>query len=147
MKFRAKLQLNGKTATGIEVPEKIVEGLGSGKRPAVTVTLKKHAYRTTIAPMFGSYWIPVSAANREAAGIAAGDTLDVGVELDTAPRTVEVPKDLAKALKADPKAKAAFEKLSYSHKRRHVLAIEEAKKPETRQRRVEKTVETLRSSR
>jgi hypothetical protein len=147
MRFRATLQLGGKTATGIEVPAEVVEGLGAGKRPAVRVTIKGHTYRTTVAPMGGRFMLPVSADNRTSAGVAAGDEVDVDVALDTEPREVSVPPDLAEALDAEPDAKRYFDGLSYSHKLRHVLAIEGAKTAETRQRRVAKAVSALREGR
>ena len=100
MKFRGKLLLGGKTATGIVVPADVVEGLGSGKRPAVRVTINgRHTYRNTIAPYNGQFMLSVSAEQRAAAGVAAGDELDVDVELDTEPRTVTVPADFEEALK------------------------------------------------
>ena len=144
MLFHATLILNGKTATGIQVPDAIVEQLGAGKRPPVRVTIGSYTYRTTVAPMGGQFWIPVSAENRAGAGINAGDELDVEIEIDTELREVAVPADLAAALDADPAARQAFEKLSYSNKRLHVLSVEDAKTPETRQRRVEKVITTLR---
>jgi hypothetical protein len=147
MKFRAPLLLAGRTATGIQVPPRIVEGLGKGKRPPVTVTINGHTYRSTVAPMGGVFMIGVSAENRQAAGVSAGDTLDVDVELDTEPREVVVPPDFSKALKNDAEAKRFFEGLSYSNKRRFVLSIEDAKTPETRQRRIDKSVGTLREGR
>ena len=143
MNFRATLVLHGKTATGIEVPDDIVTALGAGKRPPVRVSIGGHTYRTTVAPMGGVFLIGVSADNRKAAGVAAGDEIDVGIELDTEPREVAVPADLAAALDADGDARQRFEKLSYSHKRQHVSAIEDAKTPETRQRRIAKTVDML----
>ena len=146
MLFHATLILSGKTATGIQVPDAIVEQLGAGKRPPVRVTIGSYTYRTTVAPMGGQFWIPVSAENRAGAGINAGDELDVEIEIDTEPREVAVPEDLMAALDADPAAKQAFEKLSYSNKRLHVLSVEDAKTPETRQRRVEKVITTLRGS-
>jgi hypothetical protein len=142
MKFRATLELHGKTATGITVPPDVVESLGGGKRPAVTVTLKKHSYRTTIAPMGGVFLIPVSSEHRSAAGIKAGDLLDVVVELDAAPREVEVPADLAAALKKAGLLKA-FDGLSFSRRKEAVVAVEGAKKQETRERRIEKVVTDL----
>ncbi len=144
MLFHATLILSGKTATGIQVPDAIVEQLGAGKRPPVRVTIGSYTYRTTVAPMGGQFWIPVSAENRAGAGISAGDELDVEIKIDTEPREVVVPEDLMAALGADPAAKQAFEKLSYSNKRLHVLSVEDAKTPETRQRRVEKVITTLR---
>jgi hypothetical protein len=143
MRFRAALFASGKTATGIEVPPPVVEELGGGKRAKVAVTLRGHTYRSSIAVMGGRYLIPVSAEVRAAAGVAAGDELEVEVVLDEAPREVEVPADLAAALAAEPAAGAAFAALSYSHQRRHVLAVEGAKAPETRARRVAAAVAIL----
>ncbi len=143
MRFRATLELNGKSATGIEVPPSVVEELGGGRRPAVAVTLRDHTYRTTVGSMGGRFLIPVSADVRTAAGVAAGDELDVGIELDTAPRTVEVPADLAAALAADPAVQEAWSALAYSHQKEWVRSVEDAKKPETRQRRVAAAVSAL----
>ena len=145
MKFNTVVELGGKTATGIRVPAEIVEKLDSGQRPRVYVTINDYTYRSSIAPYTGDYFIPVSAAVREAAEIAAGDQIEVSVRLDTDPREVEVPEDLAAALAANPEAAKFFESLSYSNKRRIVLPIEGAKTAETRQRRIDKSVEKLRS--
>lgn len=139
-KFRTKILQSGKRAAGIQVPPKVVEGLGSSKKPAVRVTINGYTYRSTVATMGGVFMIGVSNDVRAKGGFAAGDTVDVVLELDTAPREVVVPPDLASALKRDPAAKKFFESLSYSNKSRHVLAIEGAKTPETRQRRIEKSV-------
>lgn len=143
MQFQAILILAGKTATGIQVPDEVVEQLGSGKRPPVRVTIGPHTYRTTVAPMGGAFWIPVAAENRTAAGIAAGEEVTVEIELDSEPRAVTVPDDLAAALAASPPAQQVFAKLSYSNQRRHVLSVEDAKTAETRQRRIDKVVATL----
>jgi hypothetical protein len=143
MRFTTTIELGGKTATGMQVPAEVVEALGAGKRPAVTVTVGGHTYRSTVAPYTGAYYLPLSAENRTAAGVAAGDTVEVEVELDTAPRVVEVPADLAAALDAEPEARRRFDALSYSHQRRHVLAIEGAKAEATRQRRVASAVAML----
>jgi hypothetical protein len=145
VRFRATLETNGKTATGIEVPTAVVEELGAGRRAPVRVTLRAHTYRTTVAPMGGRFLIPVSAEVRAAAGVVAGDQLDVGIELDTDPRTVTVPDDLAAALAAEPSAQAAWGTLAYTHRKEWVRSIEDAKKPETRARRVAAAVEKLRS--
>jgi Bacteriocin-protection, YdeI or OmpD-Associated/Domain of unknown function (DUF1905) len=144
MRFQATLELAGRTATGIEVPAEVVTGLGSHKKPPVTVTINGYTYRSTIATMAGRYLIPVSAEVRKHAGVEAGDELDVGVELDDQPREVTVPDDLAAALDADPSARAAFDALTYSNKRAHVLSVEGAKAAETRARRVTKIVDALR---
>jgi hypothetical protein len=147
MRFRATVELGGRTATGLEVPAQVVDALGAGRRPPVTVSIGGHRYRSTVAVMGGRYLLPLSAENRTAAGVAAGDDVDVDVELDSEPREVAVPEDLASALESDTVAGEAFERLSYSHRRRHVTAIEDAKTPETRRRRVTKALEMLRGGR
>ena len=146
MRFRSEVRLGGKTATGIPVPVEVVESFGAGKRVAVRVTINNHTYRSTVAPYGGEFMLPLSAENREAAGVAAGEDVDIEMELDTEPREVTVPPDFAKALARDTVARRRFDALSYSHKQRHVLAIEGAKTPETRQRRIAKAIEMLRES-
>ncbi len=143
MKFRATVELGGKTATGIEVPEDVVAALGSGNRPPVTVTIGGHTYRTTVARMGGRFLVPLSAENRTAAGVASGDQVEVDIEPDTGPREVEVPADLAEALAHDEVARATFDGLSYTHRKEWVRWVEEAKKAETRATRLAKTVESL----
>ena len=147
MTFRAVLQLGGKTATGIHVPDDVVAGLGASKRPAVRVTINGYAYRSTVAVMGGIYMLPVSAEVRTHAGVAAGDEVDVELDLDTAPREVTMPPDVMEALARDADAQRFFAGLSYSNKRRIVLSIEGAKTPETRQRRIDKAVSALREER
>jgi Bacteriocin-protection, YdeI or OmpD-Associated/Domain of unknown function (DUF1905) len=149
MKFRATLRQNGKTATGIAVPTEVIESLGAGKKPPVSITLTPldagsgYTYRTTVAPRGAEFLVPVSGEVRANAGVAAGDELDVDIELDTAPRTVDVPSDLTEALAPEAAAKEFFNGLSYSHQKAYVVWIEDAKKPETRADRVGKTVEML----
>jgi len=143
MKFRTTILSAGKNITGIHVPDEVVESLGAGKRPPVRVTLNGYTYRNTIAVMGGRYMVGVSADVRAASGVKGGDTLDVEIVLDDQPRVLEIPADLQAALDAAPAAKAAFEKLSYSNKRRHVEPILAAKAPETRARRIEKSVAEL----
>jgi uncharacterized protein DUF1905/bacteriocin resistance YdeI/OmpD-like protein len=145
VEFRTTIVQSGKTATGLQVPDDVVEALGGGKRPPVTVTLGDHAYRTTVAPMGGAFWIPLAAEHREAAGVRAGQEVDVRVELDTAPRETPLPEDLAAAL--DDGARAFFDGLAPSHRKEWVRWVEDAKKPETRAARVEKTAEALRAGR
>ena len=144
MRFRATLELAGKTATGFQVPANVVAALGSGKRPPVRVTINGHTYRNTVAVYGGVFMLGVSAEHRAAAGIQAGDEIEVDLELDTAPREVTVPPDFAAALDYDPGIRQRFDKLSYSQRRQHVNAIEQAKTAETRQRRIEKAIGTLR---
>ena len=145
--FRTTILGEGKTAAGIEVPASAVEALGAGKRPPVRVTLNGYSYRNTVAVMGGVYMIGVSNEHRAASGLAAGDEVDVELVLDTEPRTVELPPDFAAALDAEPAARATFDKLSNSNKGWHVSSIEGAKSEETRQRRIEKSVATLREGR
>ena len=143
MRFRAKVELGGKTATGIPVPEDVVAAMGSGKRPTVQVTVGEHSYRTTVASMRGRYFVPLSKANREAARVAAGDEVAVEIEVDAEPRNVAIPADLADALADDATARAFFDRLSYTHRKEWVRWVEEAKKEETRTRRIAKTIESL----
>jgi Bacteriocin-protection, YdeI or OmpD-Associated/Domain of unknown function (DUF1905) len=148
MRFRTILQQSGRTATGFEVPEDVVAKLGAGKRPAVRVTLNdRYTYRNTVAVMSGTYMIGVSAEHRAAAGVQGGDELDVDLELDTAPRTVDVPEDFAAALDAEPAARRTFDGLSYSNQSWHVLQVTGAKAEETRRRRIEKSVAALKEGR
>ena len=147
MRFRTTIQQSGKTATGIQVPEQVVEALGAGKRPAVKVTINGYTYRSTVAVLGGRYMVGVSAEHRAGAGVAGGDEVDVGIELDSAQREVRVPADLAAALDAEPAARRTFEDLSYSNKSWHVLQVEGAKTEETRQRRIARSVDILRQGR
>lgn len=141
--FIAVLELAGKTATGIHVPDEAVAQLDAGKRPPVRVSLNGFAYRTTVAPMGGAFFIPVAREIREGAGLTAGETVHVEMTLDTEPRTVDVPADFQAALDAVPGASERFDKLAYSHRKEHVRAIEDAKTPETRARRIAKAIEML----
>jgi len=125
MKYTAIVEQSGNN-TGIPVPDEIVAALGAGKRPKVVVTLGHHSYRSSVSPYQGKNMLPLSAANRTAAGVAGGDEVVVGLVVDDARREVEVPTDLAAALAAAPEAKSAFEALSYSNQRAHVLAVEGA---------------------
>lgn len=147
MRFRATIQLGGKTATGIQVPAEVVASLGPSRRPAVRVTINGHTYRSTVAPMGGVFMVGVSAENRAAAGVRAGDDVAVDIELDHEPREVVVPLDFSDALDLDPVARRFFDGMSYSDRLRHVLSIDQAKTAETRQRRITKAVGTLREGR
>ncbi|WP_291053812.1 YdeI/OmpD-associated family protein [Herbiconiux sp.] len=143
MMFEATILSSGKTATGIPVPESVVEALDAGKRIPVVVTINGYSYRSSIVFYTGQYLIALSAENRAGAGVTAGETVEVDVQLDEQPREVEVPADLAEALGAEADAAAAFAALSYSNKRRIVLSIEGAKTDATRQRRIEKALGEL----
>ena len=141
--FTTTVELGGKTATGMRVPAEAVAALGSGKQPLVRVTLGGHAYRSKVAVRGGAFLVPLSAENRAAAGLAAGDEVAVTLALDTEPREVAVPDDLAAALDGAPAARAAFDALSYSRRRWFVEDVERAKQPETRRRRVDKAIAAL----
>jgi len=145
--FRATIQQTGKTACGIEVPESVIVGLGGSKRPAVVVTLDGYTYRSTVAPMDGGWWVGVNSDHREASGLRGGDEVQVTLALDTAPRELEVPPELAAALEADPQAKAFFDGLSYSNKRVFTLSVEGTTNPKTKARRVDKAIVLMREGR
>jgi hypothetical protein len=147
MRFRTTIQQTGKTAMGFEVPAAVVEALGAGKRPPVTVTINGYTYRNTVAVMGGAFMIGVAGEHRTPAGIVGGEEVDVDLELDTAPREVAVPPELAAALDADSAARATFDRLSYSNKSWHTLQVTGTNNPETRARRIEKSVAALREGR
>jgi bifunctional DNA-binding transcriptional regulator/antitoxin component of YhaV-PrlF toxin-antitoxin module len=143
MKFRSRVE-PPEPMRGLEVPPEVVEALGGGKRPAVIITIRGHSWKSRVAILRGRYLLGLSNANRQAAGVATGDEVEVEVELDAEPRVVVEPADFARALDADPAARTAYDRLSYGHKREHVLAIESAKRPGTRARRIEKALAMLR---
>ena len=147
MRFHTTILQGDKTATGIQVPDEIVEALGAGKRPKVLVTLRGYTYRSSIATVNGASMVGVSAENRAGARVTGGDEVDVEIELDTAPREVTVPPDFAAALEAEPDARRTFDGLSYSNKSWHVLQVDGAKTDETRQRRIVRSIEALREGR
>ena len=147
MRFRTTILSAGKTAAGIQIPVQVVDALGTSRKPAVKVTINGFTYRSTVATVDGRFMVGVSNEVRKAAGVAAGEDVDVDLELDTEPREVVVPADLAAALDADPAARRYFDGLSYSNKRRIVEPIGDAKTPETRQRRIESSIGKLRDGR
>jgi hypothetical protein len=145
--FRATIIQSGKTACGIQVPEAVVIALGGSKRPAVVITLDGYTYRSTVAPMGAEWWVGVNSDHRAASGRKAGDEVQVTLELDTAPRELEVPPELAAALDADATARAFFDGLSYSNRRVFTLSVEGTNNPETKARRVEKAIGLMREGR
>ena len=145
MRFESTVELVGRSATGIPVPEQVIEALGSSRRPPVTITVNGHSYRTTAVRMAGRFFVPLSAENREAAGVAAGESITVDIEADTAPREVTIQDDLDAAL--GDAARATYEGLSYTHRKEWVRWVEEAKRPETRASRIERTAAALREGR
>ena len=144
MRFKTTVLTNDKTATGIEIPAAVVDGLGAGKRPKVYVTINDYTYRSSIAVMNGKFMVGISAENRAACHVIGGDVVDVEITVDNDVRTVDVPEDLARALKADRAAKKKYESLSYSNQLRHALAVSSAKTDETRNRRLDAVLKSLR---
>jgi hypothetical protein len=144
MKFCATIELGGKTATGFAVPDEVVDGLASGRRPAVKVTINGFTYRTTVARMGDRFMIPLSAGNRAGCGVAAGDEVDVRIELDTEPRIVAVPGDFAAALD-QAGIRPVFDRMSYTHRKEWVRSIEEAKSDATRRRRIGNAVDAIKA--
>jgi Bacteriocin-protection, YdeI or OmpD-Associated/Domain of unknown function (DUF1905) len=145
-RFRAELRSAGDSGgAGFDVPLAVAAALSDAKRPPVTVTVNGHEFRTRLAVYGGQPIVGVSKANRVEAGIDIGDSFEVLIEVDTAPREIAVPPDLAEALAGEPAAAATFDRLSFSHRREYVQWITEAKRPETRARRVADALERLRA--
>lgn len=142
--IRILIQGTGETSAGVQLPDAVVEALGKGKKPPVKATINGYTWRSTVAVMGGEYWLGVSKEVRRNAGCEAGQEVDLTLELDTEERVLEVPADFAAALDAEPEARRFFDSLSYSNRRRFTYSIDDAKTPETRQRRIEKSVAQLR---
>jgi hypothetical protein len=133
-------------ATGLQIPAEVIAALNSGKKPKVIVSLNGYTYRSTVAVMGGEFWVGLAKEHRLAAGLQGGETLEIGLELDTEPRLVEVPADLASALALEPGAAAAFDALSYSARKEYARQVESAKAAETRSRRIAGILEKLRAA-
>jgi hypothetical protein len=143
--FTWTLESQGGNNTGFVVPEDVVLGFGRGRRVPITVAIGDYRYRTTIVSMGGRFLFGVNSRQRQDTGLAAGDVVEVTIEVDDAPREVEVPPELQAALDADPAAKAAFERLAFTHRKEHARSVADAKAPETKARRVERVLEALRA--
>ena len=139
--FNSTLHQTGNN-TGILVPDEVIEQLGAGKRPPVVVTVNGYTYRSTVAVMGGRFMISFSSDKRAETGLAGGDPIEVALVVDTQPRTVEVPEDVAQAL-AKAGVREAFDGLAPSKQKAHVTAVEGAKAAETRSRRIEAIVAGL----
>jgi uncharacterized protein DUF1905/bacteriocin resistance YdeI/OmpD-like protein len=136
----------GGGGTLVPIPKEVAAKLGLKGMPKVQAVIAGTPYRGSLMPMGdGTYCLGVLKSIQDAAGVGQGDTITIDLELDTAPRTVELPADLAKAMARDKKATAAWEALSYTNKKEMALSLEGAKRPETRQRRLAQALETLRS--
>jgi hypothetical protein len=142
--FTSVVQLTGETATGIPVPADVVAALDAGRHPKVAVTIGHYFYVATIYSADDTFMLPLSVEHRTAAGLHAGDTVEVALELDEAPRHVELDPDFATALAADDAARRCFENLSYSKQHWFTAGLAETAKPEAKARRIETYVEMLR---
>jgi len=145
--FTATLQARG-PAAAVVLDDEQVQAIGEGaKRFPVVATVNGYTWRTSVARMGGEFLVGLNREVREGAGVAAGDVVEVSLALDSAPRTVEVPEALATALAGDPAAQAAFDKLAFTHRKEFARWIAEAKKPETRDRRLAQALTMLREGR
>jgi len=143
LKFSTVLLTAGKTATGIKIPDEIIEKLGGGKKPLVKITINNFTYRSAVAVMGGAYMVGVNAENREGANVKGGDKINVTIELDTEERIVEVPAEFQKQLSKNAAAKKMFDTLSNSKKKALIIPIANAKTDETRNRNIEKALSAL----
>jgi hypothetical protein len=125
-----------KSATGIQVPPEIIAELGAGKKPKVKISLNGYTYRSTVAVLGGAFMVPLNAEHRQAAGVKAGSTVEVNLNLDTEPRTVEVPQDLSAALAGKPGAQAAFDRLPFSLQKEYVRQVVSTRAEATRTGRI-----------
>ncbi|HEX9917796.1 MAG TPA: YdeI/OmpD-associated family protein [Pyrinomonadaceae bacterium] len=143
-RFRVLLEKHETSeATGITIPFDVPATFGTRARVPVRGTINNFPYRSSIVPMGGKFMMAVNKELRAGANAKSGDTVSVTMERDDEPRTITPPADLARALRADKAAQAAWDKLSYTHQKEHARAVEDAKRPETRVRRIEKTVAQL----
>jgi hypothetical protein len=135
-------------AAAIVLDDEQVAAVGEGaKRFPVVATVNGYSWRTSVARMRGEFLVGLSRAVRDAAGVEAGDTVEAVLELDDAPREVDVPEALANALARDIAAATAYEALAYTHRKEYARWVAEAKREETRERRVQRAIEMLRSGR
>jgi len=144
LRFKAVLEKDDKTSgTGVRIPFDVEKQFGTRGRVPVCGTLNGAPFRSTLAPYGGAHYLPVNRVLRGQAKVAAGDALVVVLQRDDAPRVIEAPADFARAMKTNPAAAAAWDRLSYSHRREYVDAIAEAKRPETRDRRIRGAITEL----
>jgi uncharacterized protein YdeI (YjbR/CyaY-like superfamily) len=143
LKFKTIILQAGKTATGIKIPDEIIEKLGGVKKPLVKVTINNFTYRSAVAVMGGAYMVSVNAESREAAKVKGGDKIDVTIELDTEERTIELPAEFQKQLNKNADARKKFESLSNSKKKALIIPVFNAKTDDTRNRNIEKAMSIL----
>jgi Bacteriocin-protection, YdeI or OmpD-Associated/Domain of unknown function (DUF1905) len=142
-RFRALVERGEGSVCAIQIDFDVEQAFGKRGRVPVRGTLNGAPFRGSLFPMGGCHFMVVNRHLRAAAGVRGGETVPVSMERDDEPRTISPPADFARALKGDDEARATWDKLSYTHRREHVEHIEEAKRPETRQRRIEKSVALL----
>jgi len=144
-RFESKLEAPQPGGSAVVVPDAVVEALGGGVRARVKGTLNGVEFHSNLMRYSGVVWLGVHKATMQAAGISDGDPVTVEFVLDDAPRVVEVPEALGRALDGDPEAKATFDALAFTHRKEYAQWVAEAKKDETRERRVAETIERLRA--
>jgi hypothetical protein len=145
IRFRARLQPRG-PAAAVVLDEAQAAAVGEGaKRFPVVATVNGYTWRTSVMRMGGEFLVGLSREVRDGAGVQAGDEAEVSIELDLTPREVDVPEALAVALAADPQAAASFERMAFTHRKEYARWIAEAKRAETRQRRVAQALEMIRA--
>jgi hypothetical protein len=144
IRFKATLTREpDSSATFISIPFNVYEVFGSRARVPVIGTINGYPYKSTISPYGGVHYLGVNRQLREGAGLKAGDIVEIEMSIDTGPRFITPPADLISAMDTNPQARKNWKKLSYSHQKQYVDAIEEAKKPETRTERIKRTIEAL----
>ena len=145
IRFRARLEPRG-PAAAVVLDDDQVAAVGEGaKRFPVVADVNGYTWRTSVFRMGGEFLLGLNREVRQGAGAQAGDEVDVTIELDTAPREVEVPEALAAALAADPHARTSFERMAFTHRKEYAQWVADAKRDETRQRRVRQALEMIRA--
>ncbi len=145
IEFRAPLQSRGPAAAVVLDDAQVAEVGEGARRFPVVATVNGYTWRTSVARMGGEFLVGLNREVRQGAGVAAGDQVDVILELDQAPREVEMPPALAAALAGDEQARAAFEKLAFTHRKEYARWVAEAKREETRERRVQQALEMIKA--
>jgi len=146
VKFKGKPTPRGGGGTMVPVPPDVAAKLGLKGMPRIQAVIAGQPYRGSLMPMGdGTYCLGVLKSIQAAAGVGFGDTVEVSLEVDTAPRVVEPPPDLARVIEGDKKMSASWEKLSFTNKKEMARSLEEAKKPETRERHLKAAIAKLRA--
>jgi len=145
IRFRAQLQKRGPAAAVILDDDQVADVGEGAKRFPVVATVNGYTWRTSVTRMAGEFLLGLNREVREGAGVAAGDKVDIGLALDEHPRQVDVPEELARALAGDKKAKAAFDAMAFTHRKEFARWVADAKREETRRRRVAQALEMIRA--